>query len=280
MLTALEAPFAAIKPQPPVAAVEASRSDAAAVTGLVSNATKVTPTRLRIQIDRDANRVKRMRRAVGHSARLLHFDATGDHTRYRKTFITLTYRDADGWEPGHMGQFVRRLREWCKRRGIKCRFVWVAELQQRGALHYHLLTWIPRKFMVPKPDKRGWWTHGSSNIKEAQNAVSYIAKYASKTTTQQSVRYPGGARMHGCGGLDAEPRRHIRYWQAPLWVRDALTGRADIRKVNGGYCDKFTGEFLASPWKVEVTAGGMVFAWLPLTTEELDHENHSPAASH
>jgi hypothetical protein len=115
--------------------------------------------------------------------------------------------------------------------------------------------------MLPKPDRQGWWTHGSSNIKEAQHAVSYIAKYASKTTPDQSFRYPKGARMHGAGGLDLEARRHVRYWQAPMWVRDALTGRADIRKTTGGYFDKFTGEFLRSPWHVYVTLGGRVMAW-------------------
>lgn len=230
-------------------------------TGLVSIATKAGQKKTRLLIDRDGNRVKRMRRAIGHAARLIHFDATSERQRYRKTFITLTYADSDAWDAGHIRQFVRRLRDWCRARGFPCRFVWCSELQQRGAVHYHVLVWVPRRFLVPKPDNRGWWTHGSSNIKEAQNAVSYIAKYASKTTAAQAARYPVGARMHGHGGLAPEARRHIRYWQAPIWVRDALTGRADIRKVQGGYMDKVTGEFLPSPWHVEVTPGGFVYAW-------------------
>lgn len=202
-----------------------------------------------------------MRRAVGHSARLIHFEATAGSTRYRKTLVTLTYADADGWEPGHIGTFRRRLRDWCKARKIPARFVWVAELQQRGALHYHVLVWVPRRYRLPKPDRAGWWPHGMSNIKEAQHAVSYLAKYASKTTADEAIRYPKGARMHGAGGLSPESRRHIRYWQAPEWVREALTGRADIRKVVGGYACRITGEFLPSPWQVFVTPGGQVWAW-------------------
>lgn len=238
-------------------------------TGLVSNTTSGTRDRLKLEIDRDASRCKRMKRAISHSARLIDFASSGDRVRYRRTFITLTYRNEDDWQAGHISAFRDRLRQWCKRQGFKCRFVWVAELQKRGALHYHMLVWVPRRCMVPKPDRRGWWSHGSTNIKEAQHAVSYIAKYASKTTPDQAAKYPKGARMHGAGGLDPDSRRHIRYWQSPLWVRDALTGRADIRKVQGGYCDKFTGEFLPSPWKVEVTPGGRVYAWRLKSPEEI-----------
>jgi len=246
-------------------AVQAGRACAARLgasgAGLVSNSTSGTRARIELAIDRDATRVRRMRRAVGHSSRLLHFQASADPVRYRKTFITLTYRGVDDWEAGHVSAFRDRLRQWCKRRGFQCRFVWVAELQERGALHYHFLVWIPRKFMLPKPDKSGWWPHGASNIKEAQHAVTYIAKYASKTTADQAAKYPKGARMHGAGGLEQESRRHVRYWQAPIWVRDALSGRADIRKVVGGYADKITGEFVPSPWKVSVMPGGQVIAW-------------------
>lgn len=237
----------------------ASAREARAAPGLVSHTTKGTGPE-RIEICRDGNRVRRLRRGVGHGARLLAFEASGDAQRYRKTFITFTYRDADGWRADHINTFRRRLRQWCERRGFKLRAVWCSELQQRGALHYHMLVWVPRRFMLPKPDKAGWWPHGSTNIKEAQHAVSYIAKYASKTTADVAAKYPRGARMYGVIGLDPESRRHVRYWQSPTWVRDALTGRADIRKVVGGYCNKFTGEFLASPWRVYVQGDGRVFA--------------------
>lgn len=239
--------------------------------GLVSNATSDTqghevakrPVREMLKINRDAQRIKRMRTSVGHAARLLHFDAHSElHAQqWNKKFITLTYRDVDGWRPGHFTSFRKALREWCVRRKVKCRFVWVAELQQRGALHYHVVVWLPKGKFLPFADAQGWWPHGKTNIKTAQSPISYIAKYASKTTANQSAMYPKGARMHGCGGLDVESRRHIRYWQAPFWVRDALSGRADIRKVSGGYVDKFTGEFLPSPWRVCVGPGGEVWTY-------------------
>ena len=245
--------------------------------GLVSNTTKGTgrfeapgvgvksafspPVAGAIAVCKHAKRCRRMKNAIGYAAPQLHLDALAEKQRYRKTLVTLTYRDADGWAPQHINAFRRRVRAWCDRRGFKMRFCWAAELQARKVLHYHMVVWVPRRFMLPKPDKNGWWPHGSTNIKEAQNAVAYIAKYVSKTGPEQAAHYPAGARMHGVGGLDEEARRLVRYWQAPFFARDALTGRADIRKCQGGYVDKYTGEFCPSPWRVVVDPWGQVWAY-------------------
>jgi hypothetical protein len=249
----------------------ASRRRLGGGLGLVSNATKGMlpdvkedrPVRGMVRINRDAQRIKRMKTSVGHAARLLHFDAhTERHAGlWNKKFITLTYRAGEEWESGHFGAFRRAMAEWCKRRRVRLRFVWVAELQTRGAIHYHVVVWLPKGKFLPHADTQGWWPHGSTNIVTAQSPIGYITKYASKTTAEQAAQYPKGARMCGHGGLEAEGRRAVRYWQSPIWVRDVLTGRADIRKVVGGYMDKFTGEFLPSPWRVYVGPGGEVWAY-------------------
>jgi len=261
--------FIASSPHAPRPACE--RSERAGL-GLVFNATKKTrvdvagfrrPPREKFEIHREAQRCKRMKTSVGHVARLLHFEAHGEREaqRWNKKFITLTYRNADDWSPNHIRSFVQVLYKWCLRNRVRARYVWVAELQARGALHYHMVLWLPKGKFMPTPDKQGWWPHGSTNVVTAHNPVAYIAKYASKTTGAQALGYPKGARMHGFGGLTGESKRHVRYWMAPMWVRDALSGRADIRKVSGGYMDKFSGEFLPSPWRVMVGPGGQVWAY-------------------
>jgi len=248
-------------------ASEASGRAGASALGLVSNETSGTRVsgniRESIRLNMEATRLKRMRTSVGHAARLLHFDAHCERhvQRWNKLFVTLTYADVDGWEPGHFSRFRDAFRQWCRRRGVRARYVWVAELQQRGALHYHIVVWMPKGVFVPKADRQGWWPHGATNIKTAQSPIGYITKYASKTTPEGLIGYPKGARMCGHGGLTPEGRRHIRYWQAPIWVRDALGGAADIRKVTGGYCNRRTGEFLASPWRVVVRPDGSVWAF-------------------
>jgi hypothetical protein len=127
------------------------------------------------------------------------------------------------------------------------------------------MIWVPARLLFPYPDKQGWWKHGTSNLSRVaggiQRPVSYMAKYTSKVTPHQCSRIPKGARMHGCNGLNDEGRRWVRWWRAPLFVREALGGAADIRKVKGGYMDKLTGEFHESPWRVTITPGGRVFAW-------------------
>lgn len=271
VLNALDAPFEAAKREAALArmgqnaaagvpcAPRGSAAHKAQPLGLVFNETKRTQPGERLEINTQAKRIKRMRTAVEHSARMIDFSCVGGGRRWNKKFLTLTYADVDGWEPGHIRDFSQRLRMWCKRRGLPLRAVWVSELQQRGAVHYHMVVWLPRGYMIPKPDRVGWWQYGMTNVKTVKNPTAYIAKYASKTGQDEAARYPKGARMHGACGLDKENRRHLRYWQAPFWVRDGLGGAADIRKVTGGYADKITGEFLPSPWVV-VLEGGKVWA--------------------
>jgi hypothetical protein len=224
---------------------------------------KKRPLRDRLHVDPQAKRLKRMRSTVNHAARLLHFDAhTERHAQlWNKKFLTLTYADLGDWEPGHFTAFRKAMREWCHRRGVRLRFVWVAELQKRGALHYHVIVWLPKGKYLPFADAQGWWPHGRTNIVNAQSPIGYITKYASKATSADALGFPKGARICGHGGLTGEGRRHVRYWNSPIWVREALTGKADIRKVVGGYMDKFTGEFLPSPWRVEIGADGQVWAY-------------------
>ena len=267
----MDAPFRAVAKErfqgrtPAAHASEASGRGRGAALGLVTNETSGTRgIRESLRVNTEALRIKRMRTSVGHAARLLHFDAHCERhaQRWNLKFITLTYADADGWQAGHFSQFRDAMRQWCRRRGIRLRYVWVAELQvSRRVLHYHIVVWLPKGKFLPRADARGWWPHGSTNIVNAHSPIGYITKYASKTTADGLPGFPKGARMCGHGGLLPEGRRHIRYWQAPIWVRDALSGRADIRKVPGGYCDRFTGEFLASPWRVTVSPGGEVWAY-------------------
>lgn len=229
----------------------------------ISALKKQRPLRDRLRVDPQAKRLKRMRSTVNHSARLLHFDAHCERSAqlWNKKFMTLTYADLGDWEPGHIREFLNNVRGWCKRRGVRLRFVWVAELQKRGALHYHVIIWLPKGKYLPFADAQGWWPHGRTNIVNAQSPIGYITKYASKATSADALGFPKGARICGHGGLTGEGRRHVRYWNSPIWVREALSGRADIRKVVGGYVDKFTGEFLPSPWRVEIGPDGQVWAY-------------------
>ncbi|RDS86122.1 rolling circle replication-associated protein [Dyella psychrodurans] len=238
-----------------------------ALTKLDSSKTNDTHAREVVEVDVFASRVRRLQKAVQNSAHMLDADAhVGDvWQRWRRLFVTLTYADVSGWRPNHINAFTKCVREWFRRRDCRCRIVWVLEMQKRGAVHYHCMIWVRSKDYFPNPHARGWWPHGFAHVLSSKvqinRPVAYMAKYASKCTVDQAMSIPKGARMHGVCGLKPEGRRVIRFWRAPLFVRDALGGAADIRKVPGGYMDRFTGEMVISPWHVTVLPSGRVFAW-------------------
>lgn len=182
-------------------------------------------------VDLAEARVKRLRQSVLTSARLIEESPPRGYRRVA-LMITLTYRDGDDWRPHHISEFRKRVREWLKRRGLPTVYVWVAELQQRGALHYHLLLWVPHRVRLPYPDQCGWWPHGDSNVKRAKHACGYMAKYASKGTADGA--FPKGARIHGCGGLTEAQARVRRWWLLPSYLRNMNRPEHDIRRAAGG----------------------------------------------
>lgn len=183
-----------------------------------------------IVLDPRKMRCRRLRRTITEAASLHERHTDWDSRRlgrsaYRKTFITLTYRHRGEWERCHISRFVRLMRQWFQRRDHACRFVWVAELQKRGALHYHLVVWVPRRLRLPRPDACGWWPHGSSKIETARNPIGYMVKYATKTTPDALRRLPKGVRLHGNGGHDPQARVALREKLMPNWVHDSRDQR-------------------------------------------------------
>ena len=171
--------------------------------------------------------------------------------------LTLTYREVGAWSARHISELLQRIRVWLKRRGHRMRYVWVAELQQRGALHYHVLVWLPRGLTLPKPDKQGWWAHGSTRIEWARKAAGYLAKYASKLDSKVGIGFPAGARLYGKGGLEGFGRAVAQWFNLPSWAREVcdLAGRA-VRLKGLGLVDRESGVCLPTPWRVSRSASG------------------------
>lgn len=177
-------------------------------------------------------RIARLRRGVGFAARA---HLAGHRAGFRADYVamvTLTYADGDHWRPDHLTAFCKTVREWCRRRGIAFRYVWVAELQKRGALHYHLALWLPPGVKLPKPDACGWWPHGHTRIEAAKGAVQYLLKYLSKGSDLRTL--PRGARMHGAGGLEHAYRRARRWLGLPSFVQSRSDWADDWRRAAGG----------------------------------------------
>ncbi|HZQ09752.1 MAG TPA: hypothetical protein VFD70_24460 [Anaerolineae bacterium] len=104
-----------------------------------------------------------------------------DLKKYRPKFITLTFADIDdSWlVEKAVRKFLDAVRHWAKRSGVNTvPYFWSGEVQERGALHYHILL-----LGLPYLDKeliQSWWSHGFVDIRAVDDmgrAFKYVAKY-------------------------------------------------------------------------------------------------------
>lgn len=119
---------------------------------------------------------------------------------YTLTYDTLgTLVDAAEWEPNHIGDFVRRL-HW--RMGERLlAYAWVAEMQMRGVVHYHMI--VVYRGYLPYPDKgymgkRGrtykrLWEWGSSRTDVRVRSPFYICTYVGKEYQKDFSSFPDRA---------------------------------------------------------------------------------------
>lgn len=197
----------------------------------------------------DEMRYKRLRKNIGVAAKLHSVAITGGKAHFNVCMVTLTYR-RDTWQPTHMSAYMDHVRKWhIRRTGQKLKYVWVAEMQGRGVIHYHVLYFLPKGITMPKADKQGWWKHGSTRTEKAVAPVKYVMKYASKLDTKKG--FPDGARTYGIGGLAETDRLSRRWLNLPAFIkaRASITDRWD-RAVGGGWLDRATGQIWPSEWGV------------------------------
>ena len=167
---------------------------------------------------------------------------------YYLACITLTYASPSDWSPKDISSFVRRLRSFYGRHKWRLVYFWVAELQQRGAVHYHVLVWVPRGHKLPFADVCGWWSKGMTHVM-AIRSYGYIAKYL-----QKFGDFPRGLRLFGYGGLNWFERGCFRVFWLPRPLRDFLRS--------------FLGTFLVLSVRgrrvVLFWSGRQIVVWLPL----------------
>ncbi|MBH1976865.1 MAG: hypothetical protein I8H67_00750 [Comamonadaceae bacterium] len=220
-------------------------------------------------MDRHQARVTRLRKGLGIAAKQLHNQGPIGQQIWMQT---LTYKgDNRNWRPEHISRFLDALRKWhYSRTGHKTtRYAWVAELQERGVIHYHVIVWLSNGLTPPKPDtawrrrdKHGnsyieppMWPHGMSNRLRSTAPVAYLMKYASKIESKNIGRFPHGARIHGAGGLDPSGRSIRRWVLWPAYVQGNASVTDTYRPApGGGYVNAETGELLLSEFAP--TGGG------------------------
>jgi hypothetical protein len=210
-------------------------------------------------------RVKRLKKSVWASGHLHGIPEKGFRPS-KVWFVTLTYRGVKDWASNHIGLALKGFRNWCKARNYPCKYTWVAELQSRGAVHYHLLVWLPQGVSMPhwdKPTKTlvqrrpcpAWWPHGMTNTQPALSGVGYLMKYLSKLG--ELTIFPKGLRLYGIGGLN-EKAREVRSWfNLPEWVK-ASHGVGEVVRSTCGFVVRHTGKVLQPAYQVLRVPGGIL----------------------
>jgi hypothetical protein len=158
---------------------------------------------------------------------------------YRLVMITLTYSQVDGWRKNHIREFMLSLRGCLG--GSLLSYAWVAELQKRGAVHYHVIVLVKRGTNIPLPDE--FWKHGVTRIETARSPF-YLLTYTGKEY-QKFGKFPKGLRLFavwiGKDAIHELSRWFFKLSALPAWLMDCLKGSSVIgkpvrRREGGGWC--------------------------------------------
>lgn len=208
-----------------------------------------------IYVDDVKLRMKRLRIKVFGWAKLMEVMQEIDDIDY--VFQGLTYREDEEWEGGHIREYIRQIRKVVDFRGVYG-YIWVAEKQLRGAVHYHCLFAIKPKIFLPFPDKEGLWIHGSSHVSKRAHMKKhafYLCKYIGKGKVYE---FPKGLRV--CGSwinpklVDEKRRWLYRLSTYPQWLQDLVIATGNVglmpkRAEGGGWIiDKECDVVVYSDW--------------------------------
>jgi hypothetical protein len=162
-------------------------------------------------IDTVKARYDRMRHRVKAWA-----DILGDIPNARLVMVGLTYRPGLDYQPNDIRDFMSKVK---RKLGINLLgYAWVAELQQRGVLHYHVLLYLKKGTRFPLPDKAGWWPHGSSSVSSAKSPY-YVLSYTKKRYQKDYDKFPVGARAYAVWIQERILSVNLRLLSLKKWER-------------------------------------------------------------
>ena len=222
-------------------------------------------------------RLKRMKHGVITSGRVMEEqrqEMQRGGFRYEWVMTGFTYGAEAKWSARDISDFLAIKRKRAKKRKEVFLYTWAAEIQQhrveyypgQTALHYHLMELVKYGTIPPKPDKMGWWTHGSTSRVRARNPVGYLAKYVSKGGCLDYV--PSGARLYGTGGLSKPRRAERSWWMCPAWVREKWGQDHRPRRASGGgWLSRLTGEIIPSAFRM--VAHAQDWSWVKFERVEV-----------
>ena len=157
--------------------------------------------------DPNKTRLRRLQKRIKHWSDLMDMKyPKGNHYDY--IMVRLSYKGVDDWRPDHIREYMKKV--WSLYRNELMGYAWVAELQKRGAIHYHVYLCVTKGTRIPKPDDSEMWPYGYSNIQIGRSPY-YLLKYSGKQYQKDFDRFPKGIRAFGLYVKDRAVRLLLRY---------------------------------------------------------------------
>lgn len=204
-----------------------------------------------VEFDPVKARLSRMKRRVWNWSRALK-SLEGD---YRKIMVTLTYRSGATWKAGHIRDYMLRVRKVLGS-GLLA-YAWTAELQKRGAVHYHVILVMRKNSWIPRSDASKLWPWGMTKTESAKYPwyiVTYVGKEYQKGL-DPDLGFPKGLRIFSVfiskGLVDDMAMYSFKLSTFPIWVVDIASGLGVLvsvrRDPGGGYL--ISGTLYRSDWE-------------------------------
>ncbi len=181
---------------------------------------------------------KKLRRAIKEQRRY------AKTAKLRAVAVTLKYQDIGACSRKHISRFIDNLRRQLQRKGYILPYAWV--LERASQLHYHLIIWLPRCFVLTPAKLKKMWPWGDTYV-EACRSVDAWRAYITKFDSV--AKLPKRARLYGYGGLDDEGAMEVLRSTLPRWLLELLPpNHRTCRRRGGGWIDTTTGNIYVSPY--------------------------------
>lgn len=150
--------------------------------------------------------------------------------------ITLTYRDFSDYSKSDIRKFLNSFTRMFRYRNVDFKYFWVAEIQKRGMIHYHILFFFKLKdrkrvfdYMSKNRIDRLWnrgYTFITFSRQTIKKAYNYVTKYLLKTIKRENDLY-------------LELVLYFREWAG----RFRLYGMSQVRKFRKGVRKKLQEQY-------------------------------------
>jgi hypothetical protein len=184
-------------------------------------------------INNEFNRIKKLQKTLKIWEKVVKTKA--EFLPVRVYEIGLNYKPGETWKQHDISDYLKNMQNYTGRENV-VGYSWVAEMQKRMEVHYHLeIITVEACRKIPFPDKKGHWKNGGSERDEVSciNIGYLTTDYMQKK--EQKSNYPKGIRVYSAwlndryfDAVDFWALRSVSY---PDWLVNNINNSGLINPV-------------------------------------------------